>query len=352
MNRKAFHVWAAGDAHVGTDISRGRASLAEAIEQAERDFPWDIMIDVGDLSGSQHPPDDEEGQLVVEQYGTLKEHRREQVYNIVGNHDASGEDEPTQWWFRKWVDPLGESTAHSGVDASKRPFAIEGDWDHYSFVAGNVLFLLMGDRNDGGPPVGRGVKGGYPAGAVTGETFDWWVNMVESNQDKIIVTAHHHMLKETTCGSGEWEGFEPTVDAHGHRTSHYHGYFPDGGPMGSGYLYWVDGHPDAQAFERYLSQHPGAIDLWIGGHTHTNPNDVLNGRSLVERKWGVTFCNCAALSSFHGKTNVAQSRPMTFTHGSDLLRIRCYQHSDKYAPQGWYDKAERTVTLRHRFEHP
>jgi hypothetical protein len=26
----------------------------------------------------------------------------------------------------------------------------------------------------------------------------------------------------------------------------------------------------------------------LGGHTHTHPDDVLNGRSHVERKWGVT----------------------------------------------------------------
>jgi hypothetical protein len=355
---REFHVWAAGDAHVGTDLRKGRQSLAEALRQSESGgdeggppFPWDIMIDVGDLSGSQTPPDDDEGREVVSQYGVLKQHRRDQIYNIVGNHDASGQDEPTQWWFHKWVDPMGQHTAYSGVDASRRPFQVQGEWDHYSFTAGNLLFLLMGDRNDGGPPVGRGAKGGYPAGAVTRRTFDWWVGQVEANPHRIIVSVHHHMLRETTCGSGPWEGFEPP-DPYGRRPGRYHGYFPDGGPMGSGYLYWVDGNPDAQAFERYLAAHPGCIDLWIGGHTHTNPDDVLNGRSLCERKWGVTFLNCAAMSAFHGRLNVPQSRPMTFVDGSDQLRIRCYQHTSLHAPQGWYDKAERVVPLRHRFEHP
>jgi len=350
---KTFTIWAAGDSHVGTDIKQGRRSLAEAIEQSESDagFDWDIMLDVGDLSGSQHPPDDEEGKIVIEQYRALKKHRREQIYNILGNHDASGEDEPTQWWFKKWVDPTGENTDFSGVDAAKRPFPVEGTWERYRLLVGNVLILMMGDRNDSGPPVGRGEKGGYPAGAVTGDTFDWWVDQVETNHDKIIITAHHHMLKETTCGSGEWEGFEPP-DKYGYRKWHYHGYFPDGGPMGSGYLYWVDGNPDAQAFERYMAQHPGCIDLWIGGHTHTHPDDVLNGRGLIERKWDITFANVAALSADHGKTNVPQSRPMTLTHDSRELLIRCYQHTDKYAPQGWYDKAERIAPLRHAFAHP
>ena len=78
-------------------------------------FDWDIMLDVGDLSGSQTPPDDDEGREVVSQYAVSTKHRREDFYNLVGNHDASGANEPTQWWFRKWVDPTGENSEYSGV---------------------------------------------------------------------------------------------------------------------------------------------------------------------------------------------------------------------------------------------
>ena len=354
---KQFHVWAAGDSHVGTDIRRGRESLADALRQSEGQadserFDWDVMLDVGDLSGSQEPPNDEEGELVAQQYSVLRDHHRSQIYNIVGNHDASGPGEKNpQWWFRKYGDPLGEHAAASGVDPTKRPFTVQGEWDHYRIEIGNLVVLMMGDRNDGGPPVGRGTRGGYPAGAVTGETFDWWVREVEANQDRIIVSVHHHMLKETTVGSGEWEGFGPP-DEYGKRPGKYHGYFPDGGPMGSGYLYWVGGNPDAQAFERYLAANPGAIDLWIGGHTHTNPDDQINGRGLIVRKWDVTFLNCAAMSAYHGHLNVPMSRPLTLTDGAESLRVRCYMHTSQYRPQGFYDAAERIVPLRRRFEHP
>ena len=232
---RTFRLWAGGDAHVGTDLARGhRRSLAEAILQAEHGgaeggppFEWDIMLDIGDLSGSQTPPDDEEGEEVVRQYGASTLHPREDFYNIVGNHDASGPDEPCQWWFRKWVDPTGEHTGHSGVHAHRRPWPVEGTWERYSFQVGNILFLAMGDRNDGGPPVGRGERGGYPAGAVTRETFEWWREKVEQNQDKIIVAAHHHMLKETTVASGPWEGVD----------GGYHGRFEDGAPVGASYLH-------------------------------------------------------------------------------------------------------------------
>ena len=100
MTRNTFRVWAVGDAHVGTDLRvANRESLVDAILHSEGPdgFDWDIMIDVGDLSGSQTPPGDDEGREVVRQYAALRKHRREQVYNLVGNHDASSVDEATQW---------------------------------------------------------------------------------------------------------------------------------------------------------------------------------------------------------------------------------------------------------------
>ena len=80
----------------------------------------------------------------------------------------------------------------------------------------------------------------------------------------------------------------------------------------AGYLYWlvdesktpIEGIADAQVFENFLKKHPGAIDLWIGGHTHTDPED----------------------------------------------RVRCFLHTDRFAERGWYDRAERLLPLRHPFD--
>ena len=72
-----FVLWACGDAHVGTDLRNNRKSLADAILQSEEgqsSFDWDIMLDVGDMSGSQTPPTDEEGQEVVRQYSVMTKH--------------------------------------------------------------------------------------------------------------------------------------------------------------------------------------------------------------------------------------------------------------------------------------
>ena len=355
---KQFRLWAIGDAHVGTDLLRKRESLADAIRQSEQGgkegapaFDWDIAINVGDFSGNQGPPVDEEGHEVVRQYAAATKHRREDFYDIAGNHDASGQGEPTQWWFRKWVDPLGESTATSGVDPNRRRYPVTGSWERYEFRVGNLVFLLMSDRNDLPQPAGRGKRGGYPAGAVTKETFAWWQQKVEANRDAIIISAHHHMLRETTVGSGDWEGLIKNPD--GTIKGRYQGHQADAGNAGEGasYLYFLDDQPKAMAFERYLEMHPGAIDLWFGGHTHTNPDDNFNGRTHIERKWEATFINCCALTRFHGaQRSRPMSRLLTFTAGSTAVRVQCYLHTNTHAPQGWYPPAERTIRLSKPFQ--
>src|SRR6266849_3896378 len=251
---KSFRVWVFSDAHVGRDKKYGpRESLAEALRQSESTsgFDWDIALDLGDISGEVSTPQDPEGEEVVRQFGVLRQHRREQIYDLSGNHDRSGLDEPPAWWWRKWVDPTGAHAQFSHVDAAKRPFLIDGTWERSSFRAGNLLFLMMSDINEPTQKLGRGTLGGNPGGVVSGETFRWWKRMVEENPSSIIVSAHHYMLKNTTVASGEWDSW-------------YHGYYEGKGtPQGASYLYWVDDKPDSAAFENFLGAMPGRVDLWL-----------------------------------------------------------------------------------------
>jgi hypothetical protein len=369
---ETFHLWVFSDAHVATDkavsaaIRNGMAfvppagypeSLATALRQSEDGgelggpaFRWDIALDLGDNAGLWDLPDDAQGAEVVRQYGVLRVHRREQIYPVAGNHDASPGDapsslgKPANWWFRKWVDPLGEFPETSGVEASRRPYPVEGSWERYTFKVGNIRFLMMSDRNDLPYPVGRRASGGgSPAGAVTSETFAWWRRHVEASAGDIVITCHHHMLRETTVASGDFEGVSRYPDGR-YRHGRYHGV--DGVPEGASYLYFIGEEPKAQRFERYLADHPGAVDIWLGGHTHTFPDDVVSGRSHIERKWGTTFVNCAQLSKYHSfVTCPPMSRHFTFTAGSALVWVRCYLHDDSYAPEGWYARAERVIEL-------
>ena len=334
---------------MGTDIRFGRRSLAEAISQSEdpaNGFAWDIAVNLGDFSGNQTAPDDEEGRLVVEQYATATKHRREEFYDVIGNHDSSKHGEPLQWWFRKWIDPTGESTEHSGVDNTRRNYPVSGTWEHYSFEVGNVLFLMMADRNDLPPPIGRGERGGFPAGAISGETFDWWTEQVRANPDRIIISCHHHMIKDTTVASGLNEGCDEG----------YHGRMAEGAPQGSSFIYFVDEEPDSGRIEGFFDETQKAtgtpaIDLWLGAHTHTHPDDRTGGRSHIETKWGVNFVNVSALSRYHAaRSTIPMSRLLTFEEGSDEVRVQCYLHSSQYAPQGFYAPSERVLKLRHPFE--
>jgi hypothetical protein len=352
-------LWAMGDAHVGTDLKRGRESLAEALKQSEQGgdeggppFRWDIAVNVGDYSGGQSVPEDDEGAEVVRQFQAMKVHHREQIYSVCGNHDRSALEEEDCWWFQKWIDPLGKHTAFSGVNNQRRPYRIESgsSWQHYSFRVGNMLFLMMSDRNEPSQKQGRGTLGGNPGGCIHGDTLQWWKEQVEANSDCLITTIHHYMLKDTTVASGDWEGMKKNAD--GTWQQHYHGYYPQGSPRGASYLYWVDSQPDSRILEKYFREHEEnpPSDIWIGGHTHTHPDDTYGNKSHIETKWGTHFLNVASLTRFHGKTSVPMSRVLYFQEGSNQVRVRCYMHTSEFKPQGWYDAAERYITLSRPFK--
>jgi hypothetical protein len=351
---KEFRLWVFSDAHVARDLKcgNGRESLAEAIRQSESasGFDWDIALDLGDMSGDVGLPKDAEGEEVLRQLRAMKKHRREQVYDLSGNHDRSGLDEPQAWWWRKWIDPTGEHTEYSHVDPKKRPFPIDGTWERYSFRVGNLLFLMMSDINEPTQKIGRGTLGGNPAGVVSGETFHWWKQMVGENPSSIIISAHHYVLKNTTVASGDWEGFRR--DDKGEWKDWYHGYYEGkGSPRGASYLYWIDSKQDSGAFENTLAAAPGRVDLWLGAHTHTAPDDTYGGKSHIERRWGTTFMNVAGLTRDMGmsKNCVPRSRLLTFAVGSDEVKGRCCLHSRDFAPRGWYPRFDSVIKLSKAF---
>ena len=61
-----------------------------------------VYDDAGDLSAHQTPPGDRDGKELIRQYRAMTKHRREQVYNVPGNHDAPYYDHGPGSWFRKW----------------------------------------------------------------------------------------------------------------------------------------------------------------------------------------------------------------------------------------------------------
>lgn len=341
-----FVIWATADSHIGTDAKNGRKSLERAIRQSEGGiegypcFKWDIMLHLGDIAGSQGAPDNAEGNLVKEQLHAAIETKREDIYNLMGNHDASALRQPNHWWFEKWVDPFGVKKAYSGVDSNKRKYKLNGNIDRYYIESGNILIIMLSDENQGPTPWGRANKqGGYPAGRIELETFNWWKNLVETNQDKIIITCAHHMLRNTTTASDYGEGIQYGM----------HGYRSDGAPQGSSYLYFVGDEANSNKFHDYFAAHPGAIDFWLGGHTHLNIEKTYGGKKMIEKHFGVTFINVSALTNHHnnsGANSTPMSRILQFTEGSDTALVSLYLHDPVNGHKGISPLHEYRATLR------
>ncbi len=399
-----FNIWAGSDPHVTVDTLHGVEPMRLAFRQSEGfwsflpeyeakaagippAFDWDLMILAGDLTSSQFPPNDGEGIVFVDQFKALNDHRREDIFTLAGNHDGSYYDTGLGSWFQKWADPMGENTEHSGVNTENRRFKPEGNWERYKIEAGNVLILMLADQNSAPIPVGRGnstdnLPGGFPAGAVTRETFNWWKEQVLANRDKIIITAHHHVLRNTTTIStpngGEGIHANNTGDFEG--ASYLYYIIEDSDP--ENFKYTMSTDEDPGPFETFLEEFEEtygrpAIDIWVGAHSHSHPIDVVDGRGLVAEKYGVTFMQVAAMTHYHsGRTPM--SWMLSFTDGGDEVDIGNYIHRAPYynhipkdmmiskgvdpvgesAPDGgletngWYEPNARTVKLRKTFSAP
>ena len=362
-----FTVWGLSDAHIQTnlDLTPPFRSLESAItdslqggSQGGPSFAWDIGVIAGDYTGRQQCPGDPDGQELVDQFmGAGVDPSL--FYGVIGNHDNGEED---ALWFQRWVDSLGESPEFSGVVNANRPFPVRGEWDHYAFEAGNVLFLMLGDKNFGGTPFGRECRGGFPAGQVSQETFEWWVEMVETNTDKIIVTVAHYSLFDTTS-------FTNFNGSSGDRTQNApHGRHTWADARAGSFIYAIEGwtidglNSDQEfigertfGFKRYLEDNPGAIDLWLFGHTHFHqyPGKVFQGRADIEYRHGATFVNLGSVGISHGPAALPFSRLLEFEEGSDRLRLRTYLHRDRLnGTQGFYDREEKIISLRTPFVAP
>ena len=116
----------------------------------------------------------------------------------------------------------------------------------------------------------------------------------------------------------------------------------------------MDSKPDSSAFENILAAGPSRVDLWLGAHTHTDPDDTYGGKSHIELRWGTTFINVAGLTRYHTapEHSIPRSWLLTFTDGSDEVKARCYLHGNEYAPQGWYAKVDRVIKLSKPFKTP
>jgi hypothetical protein len=403
-----FIWWAIGDTHVHTLICDETShddelSLQNVLKDAElgggeggESFVWDLATLTGDYVGKGDVPRQWNGDQWLAQYDpTVTSYRPYMFYGVIGNHDAGAGD---NLWFRQYIDPLGEYPAISGVTNADRPHQVSADsaWDHYSFQVGNVLFLMLGDHNQGYEPFGRVEQEtnsscqGHGAARFTRATFEWWKSKVEANQDKIIVTVTHNAPANTTVHTGLREPylFNEIYDFNVHAGWNW----ADGN--GGGMIYGIDDSEAEDAvtigidgsidngndtfinigerdwgFLKYLEQNTGAIDLWLHGHTHSIlcPAIYCNGKTDAEKKFGVWFINAGAVNRGHSAAQVTFSRVLQFYNGDNRVIMKTYLHSGElrysnaqgkrrywlennngWMPEraeGFFDPAQRILTL-------
>lgn len=331
-----FTIWMMSDPHVIADLPERRV-LVEAFNQMES-VDWDVALILGDFAAGGWPTQAECDEIQDQFSDALitSTHTISDVYVLAGNHDA----DTGMQWFINCLNP-------KSITGRTRP--VTGWHDFYYFDQANIRLLMMSDKNDQARDVGgRGgefnsARGGYPAGKMRGVTFDWFKAQVIDNPDKILIAAHHHMLRGTTTGTERWGGVYWG----------YHGYFREGWPECASFICFVGNEKnEGQPIIDFLNQNPGKLAMWLGGHTHLRePMEVKAGRSPIETTHGGThFINAGALTGSWG-AGVSMSTVLEFTQCSDQVRVRRFLHQEwNGAPVGFYAPAEMTLTLPRAYD--
>ncbi len=359
-NQQTFSLWATSDAHVIREANADsqdplavpRQSLAGAIEQAEgpEGFPYDIALHLGDLIDFDYETEESYRTYIAQ---LAKSHKgRHAWYHLGGNNDENsvlndGVSIDNEY-YRKVIDPTGEFPETSGVDNSKRPFPVTGTYERYHFDVGNMRYLVLSDRNDLPAPYGRGEGGFYVDGAITLESFQWLVDQVIKNPDRILAVLCHHPLKNTTISSGIdecWEqqylcGYDPN-----NRNK------PESRLMGVLHqVYDVDPY-DSPKFHNLLGQNIGVVDMWLSGHVHHRVEELYNGRGKYAHVFGGHHFNIGTLCRFRHHANIisAQSTLFSFTEGCEWFDSKVYIHDHPTLPAGFYAPEKRRLTLKKPF---
>ncbi|MCX8122804.1 MAG: metallophosphoesterase [Spirochaetes bacterium] len=165
----------------------------------------------------------------------------------------------------------------------------------YTVSFGNVLFIFMSNER------------GRPPTYLSNETFNWWKNIVISNQDKIIITITHAPLQNSKL-LGSFSKKHMILDS------------------------W--------RFEKVLKKYH--VDIWVSGHIHM-PAWLRQNSRIAPEFGNILFINVCGIRK-DPTTNV-ESRIFFFQEGSDKVLIRLRDHESE-AFKSSYDI---NITLRHPF---
>lgn len=277
-------VWLWSCSHLRRDIDDlGIDNLELAFSQVDgvNGFDYDFSINHGDFDANQdfpsldNPDSVAEGQQIPVSFGFSTE-IREKHYTIAGNHDGG---DGQMDWFLRYVDPLGDNTAFSGVDPSNMPYQQilmePGSWHSYYITTGKYMFIMLSDRNELPFPYGRGgsvISGGHPSGTLTRKTWEWVKDLILKNKNKNIFISTHQGVRNTVIATGDYEGF----------VGKFHG--ESGIAAGNGSIYSIydedtgtDNGPDTEILQFFADNPNHTVVGWHNGHTHYQINETFFG---------------------------------------------------------------------------
>lgn len=334
-------IWATGCWHTPKDVDQiAEYPFTNALSQVDGVIDYDIVLALGDFESDQDFPTGADTTTIAQVKTDIDGITDNSIiYPVAGNHD--GGDNNMDWY---------KAAVWDYINHSNEPYTKQGqksgyEWERYYIKIGNIMIIMLSDRNDLPYPVGRGgsvVTGGHPSGAITRETFDWLEALIIANPDYNIITAHHNLPRETTVATGINEG-----DA-------YHG--SSGIAEGRGALWSIyDTNLSTSAdgtteLETMLSNYDNVV-AHLGAHTHAKVDVSHYGRGIHEVSSGIPFINVGHLTKRHGAVSLMHphSTFLNFTDDSTTVNIKVYKHDSQDYPQGYYDPAETSITLKYAY---
>jgi predicted phosphodiesterase len=247
--KNSLTIWALSDIQPKND--KQKRELEDAIKDINNNVPdIDFAVVAGDIINESEEKDFD-WYLSTKPSSYIKK-----WYEIAGNHDLK---------------------LDSGEGYKRK---ISGDF-HYSVVTGNILFIFMSNEARGKPTY------------ISDETFNWWLDLVLTNQDKIIVVVTHAPLE----GSGI-----PFSSLHDKQVL------------------------DSERFTDVLKNY--RVDMWISGHLHL-PHSFTNNIVVKKKYNGTIFMNISSIRTELLGIKDSESKIITFACGSDKVFIRSRNHTKK-----------------------
>lgn len=273
----------------------------------------------------------------------------------MGNHEGEAGENLT-----KYAKAFGLDSTRSWYNNS----VTMGHAYNYTIQKGNLLIIFMGGDRD--YPTAYNYSLNTPADL---EWFNDTVNYADDNHMNVVVVTHYCIFNGSSrVGSGtasfhtvfynvtseQWEECTTHTDyAIGFKDPWFGGDgYEDTDPWNASDSYWE------------IINRTGNINLWLSGHTHTEPNEneppphehagwdtTLGVERDVQKGIDCTFVNLGAAGAYD--VSWEYSRVIKFTNGSRDFLVKSFDHDeDSYGDDTGWQSSHQNITITNGLKYP